>query len=302
MSSVLIVAQGEADRVDRFLRKRFPDAPRRELAKLFDQAGVRRGQDRLSKGDHLRVGDEIEVSWIPASRSGTGPEPEMGPLNVLYEDESMVAINKPPAMPTHPLEAGELGTAANLVAQAYPECATASEDPREGGAVHRLDTGTSGVLVFARTAQRYASLRAAFRQGKVDKRYLVATTKLPNMKVIDVALEQRGRRAIVSPDGAPCMTEWKQLSQAGGYHLLECRTRSGRMHQVRAHLAHGGAPIVGDALYGGAEALPGTTDFFLHASELTLVLHPPGVTIRAPLPHARQVALQALGLPTDGLA
>jgi len=296
MSVILLVADHESDRADRFLRARFPDAPRRELAKLFEQGGVRRGPQRLAKGDRVFPGDEIEIEREPHTRKDARVLPQAGLVEVLYEDSQVVVINKPAGMATHPLEIGELDTAANLVVAAYPDCASASEDAREGGAVHRLDFGTSGVLLFARTPPAYAALRGAFKQGQVEKSYLVVSAGLPRDNPIEQRLEQRGRRSVPSAAGAQCSTAWRELVAHDGYRLLECHTHSGRMHQVRAHLAHAGAPIVGDILYGGPPAPASLREFFLHASELRLDAGKIALAVRAPLPPDRSSTLEILGL------
>jgi 23S rRNA pseudouridine1911/1915/1917 synthase len=169
--------------------------------------------------------------------------------------------------------------------------------------VHRLDTGTSGAIMAARHARAWRALRAAFGRGEVEKRYLA----LVHSADIDdgecaAPLAHRGNRMIVADQDAldtalPATTRWRVIARLSGFTLLECIARTGRMHQVRVHLAHAGAPIVGDALYRGP-APPGAMEpgHFLHASALGFC-HPitgAAMRIEAPLPRDRQALLDAL--------
>jgi len=296
MSLILTVAEGEADRVDRWLRRKFPQSPRREIEHLFDSGSVRRAGNRLAKGDRVAVGDRIEIPGEPAGREQLAPAAESIAIEVLYEDATVVAIAKPAGIPTHPLHAGETGTLANRVVARYPECASASREIREGGAVQRLDRGTSGVILFARSRAAHDELRAAFSAGRVSKTYLALTSGRPDRSPICEPLEQRGARVRVSANGLPAITHWRLVASHGDHSLLECEATTGRMHQIRAHLADAGAPIVGDEAYGGSKAPAPLCEFFLHASSVRLAL-PSGteVELHAPLPPDRLETLAALG-------
>jgi 23S rRNA pseudouridine1911/1915/1917 synthase len=223
---------------------------------------------------------------------------------ILAERSELVAIAKPAGVASQPLRPGELGTVANAIAFRFPECVAIGDDPRDGGLVHRLDIGTSGVLIVARTLDTYRALRAAFGAGMVIKHYLAITDGRPAASECDLPLVQRGKRVVVDlADGLPAYTEIAiervspahAAGHAPGHALVRCIARTGRMHQVRAHLAQVGAPITGDALYGGA-ALPGHDGFFLHAAQITLPLGHEPLVIDAPIPDrfARAVAACAL--------
>jgi 23S rRNA pseudouridine1911/1915/1917 synthase len=207
-------------------------------------------------------------------------------------------------MPSQPLRAGELGTAASAIAARFPECAAIGDDPRDGGLVHRLDIGTSGVLVAARTEAAYRALRDAFGGGLVDKQYLAITDGRPVARECDAPLAQRGKRAVVDHGGGlPAYTEFA-VQEAGPAHaLVRCTARTGRMHQVRAHLAYTGAPITGDELYGGAP-LAGFEGFFLHAARIALPLPGAGgpLVVEAPEPERFARARAACGLEARGLS
>jgi 23S rRNA pseudouridine1911/1915/1917 synthase len=287
----------EPGRVDKALAKHFPDAGRRALAELFEEGAVRIAGKRAKKGDRVAAGDVIELAHAPATGEALRPLPDASiTLDVLVERPELIAIAKPPGMPSQPLRAGELGCAANAIAARWPECAALGDDPRDGGLVHRLDVGTSGVLVAARTEAGYRALREAFHAGTVAKEYLAIVCGRPVSRECDAPLAQRGDHVRVDyTDGLPAVTSFTVERATETHALVRCIARTGRMHQVRAHLAQVGAPIVGDALYGGAP-LAGHDGFFLHAERVELPLAGETLTIVAPLPARFAAALAACSL------
>ena len=284
----------EAGRVDKALAKHFPQAGRRALAELFDDGSVKVAGKRAKKGDRVAAGDVIELARVPASKDELRPAPDPSlALDVLVETAELVAIAKPAGMPSQPLRAGELGCAANAIAARWPECAALGDDPRDGGLVHRLDVGTSGVLIAARTDAAYRALRDAFHAGGVTKEYLALTCARPVSRECDAPLVQRGDHVRVDyTDGLAAHTQFEVVRENASYALVRCLATTGRMHQVRAHLAHVGAPIAGDARYGGTP-IEGHEGFFLHAAKVVL---PGRDVIEAPLPARFAAALAAAGL------
>jgi len=275
-----------------------------EARRRIEAGAVRVDGQRRRKGTVLAAGARVSIE---ASAAGVGLVAEPSPaVTFLYEDAALIAIDKPAGMPSHPLRAGERGTAANAIAARYPECAGASEDPREGGLGHRLDTGTSGVLLAARHRAAWLALRAALRAPDCQKRYLAEVWgHPPDDGQVSTAIGRGGRRgAKVRLDGGrnplPAQTSWHVLTrgQTGGLKtsLLEARLHAGRAHQVRAHLAAAGFPIVGDDRYDPAfaargaagDTIPGTAQprLHLHAAAVSFT-HPVTarpLTIEAPPP------------------
>jgi len=286
-----------ADRIDKALARFYPAAGRRQLAQLFADGAVRVNGRRASKGDRVAVGDTVELTREPVHGAALRPAPDPDvPLVVLAERSELVAVAKPAGVPSQPLRAGELGTMANAIAFRFPECVAIGDDPRDGGLVHRLDIGTSGVLIAARTPEAHRALRAAFGAGMVVKHYLAITDGRPVAHECDAPLAQRGKRAVVDlAEGLPAYTEITVEHTLPGHALVRCVARTGRMHQVRAHLAHVGAPLTGDALYGGAP-LPGHDGFFLHAERVALPLGGEPLVVTAPVPDRFARALAACGL------
>jgi 23S rRNA pseudouridine1911/1915/1917 synthase len=329
-SATVRIEVDTAERADLALAKRYPDAGRRRLAALFDAGRVRivsaGARKRARKGDRVAPGDAIELLEEPATGDALRPVPDdaaAAQLVILLERADLVAIAKPAGMPSQPLRAGERGTAANAIAARWPECrAIPDGDPRDGGLVHRLDVGTSGVLIAARTAEAHRALRDAFAGGRVDKAYLAIACGRPAVPAIDAPLAQRGIRVRVDEtDGLTAHTEFVVERASPTHTLVRCIARTGRMHQVRAHLAAAGAPIAGDALYGGAPlgakrpphddpdaARPNATSserpsdrvgedrgFFLHAARVALPA-PFDIVIDAPPPDRFVGALALAGL------
>ncbi|MBE7454806.1 MAG: RluA family pseudouridine synthase [Kofleriaceae bacterium] len=291
------VPVGGDDRVDRVVAARFPASSRRRVVELIEAGGVRVDGRLARKGDRVAAGAVIELARAPATRDDlrVTPDPAAAArLTILHVDDALVVMAKPPGMPSQPLRAGELGTAASGLVALHPECAAVADDPRDGGLVHRLDRGTSGLLVAARTRAAWQALRAAFADRRVDKTYLALVEAAPVSRACEAPLAQRGRRVVVDhTDGLDAHTAWEVVARLGARCLVRCTATTGRMHQVRVHLATCGAPIVGDTLYGG-QPLPTLVGFFLHAEQLTLPTARGPLTIVAPLPPDREATLAAL--------
>ena len=272
--------------------------PRTKVKELLEQGAVRIGGRPPRKGDRTVAGARVEVT-LPSDDPRPVPQPEL-PLRVLHVDAQLVAVDKPAGLPSHPLQPGERGTVVNALVARYPECASASADPREGGLVHRLDTLTSGALLAARDPRTWAALRDAFSGRQVDKRYLAGVTgPVADEGEIDLPLRHRGDHVepALSGGGREALTDFRVLSRAGDAALLEVRIHTGVLHQIRAHLAAIGAPVLGDLAYGG-RPLPGLNRFVLHAAHLEFVHPATGarLALSAPLPPELTAVLEAIGL------
>ncbi len=266
-----------AGRLDRALADAL-GVGRARIKAAFLSGGVRVRGRRARGSDPAEPGAPVEIEM--AEPPGP-PVPEVGPsLAVLADSPRWLVADKPAGVPTHPLRAGEVGTLANAVAARFPECALASPDPREGGAVHRLDLETSGCVLFARDREAWQALRAQLAGRSVEKIYLALVLgRLSAGGVCSVPLAQRAGRAVPVPDEErpparaarprPAETRFEVERSFARHTLLRVRIVTGVMHQIRAHLAHLGHPVAGDVLYGGeAAAVPGLSRHFLHAARL----------------------------------
>ncbi len=279
----VVVAEEDGLRLDAVVAERC-HCSRAEANRWIDDGQARLRGKKSRGGIRVSTGDSIEVTASSEKR----PVAEIGPLSILREDAAFLALDKPAKMPTHPLRSGETGTLANRVLAKFPECGDASVDPREGGAAHRLDGETSGVILFARSRDVWTRLRDSFRNGEVAKEYLALVIGSPQQKTFEICapLAHAGHRVRVRDDGAPAETHVEVLAQRGDFALVKASTSTGRMHQVRAHLAHVGHPLVGDEIYGGPASPLG---HILHAHEIEFPHPITGARIRvvAPLPADR---------------
>lgn len=299
------VPEGTAPaRLDRYLADAL-GISRRRVMEAFDAGAVRVDGRRAKKGDRVAPGSEIAAE-VPGEAAAASPQPEL-PLVVLQEDPAFVLLDKPAGMPSHPLEEGEQGTLANALVARYPECAGASEDPRECGLAHRLDVETSGAMVAARNPEAWRALRASFSGRAVEKRYLALVGGAPGEGGeidIPIAHHPKNPRRMIAcalPEDAerlkarPATTRYRVLERLGDYALVEVEIPTGVMHQIRVHLSAVGAPVAGDELYGGP-AIAGLARQFLHAARLAFP-HPVSgsrVEAEAPLPPDLQALLASL--------
>ncbi|HSS37912.1 MAG TPA: RluA family pseudouridine synthase [Polyangia bacterium] len=249
-------------RVDQAVAAASPGLSVAAARRLIADGGVRIDARLARKGDRVAGGQTVEIDdsqQIGQTTAGQHVTPEPGaPLAVLAVDEDWVAIAKPAGIPSHPLRAGETGTAANALVARFPECADAGDGPREGGLVHRLDTGTSGVLIAARSAQAWSALRRALAEPSCEKIYLAEVRGAAGPGESHEPIGRAGRRSPRVRVGGgrnplPATTRWEPREPRAETTLLAVHLNRGRAHQVRAHLAAAGHPIVGDPLY-GAEA------------------------------------------------
>ena len=249
-----LTVSGDPIRLDRFLLAHWPAAGlgRRRLGAIFSTGGIRVNGRPARKGTIVRAGDTITLAgW---SLETPSPPPST-PLTVLYNDDDLVAVDKPPGMPATIGRTPGPSLASALLAR-FPEMA-ALDDARHAGLVHRLDTGTSGLLLAARHPSAYTRLRNAFTHKTVQKDYLaIVGGRIEEAQVVTVPLARhrrsRGRMVVARAltKAWPARTEITPIEGDGDLTVVRLRMRTGVTHQLRVHLALLGHPIVGDARYG----------------------------------------------------
>jgi len=252
-------------------------------------------------GGILRTGDCVSATTpapVPVHAAA-----EAIPLDVLYEDDVVLAINKPPGMVVHPAPGHWSGTLVSALLYRWPEPGEGL-DPARLGIVHRLDKDTSGVLLVARTARSLGALGRQFRAREVHKQYLALVVGTPKAErgVIDQPIGRhpsQRKKMTVRPQGRLATTRYEVIERLGGYSLVRAFPETGRTHQIRVHLAAIGNPIVSDPLYGGGRA--SGRDVIgrqaLHAEAIEF-LHPDSGTLMrvdAPLAEDFTFALGHLG-------
>ena len=290
------VPEGDAgQRLDKYLRRVLPEVPLSRIFSLLRKGLVRvndrkaKGEVRLQPDDRIRVNVATdELRQAPAARApGSGLR---GRVEVLFEDEDLLVLDKPAGMAVHPGTGTPAGT--TLIERVWQQLG-ASPSVFQPALAHRLDRGTSGVVVVAKTRKALLDVQRQIQSKDTPKEYVALVEGVPRKPSGRIAtrLERidsrdRGAKSIVvegSEAGKESETLWKIRGRYAGCALLDVQILSGRLHQIRAHLASIGHPIVGDDRYGTA-ALPGLKRPFLHAARLGLKLYGRNVFFESPLP------------------
>ena len=283
-------------RLDRYLATHLPSLSRTRLAELIAEGRVRVNGGEAKRSHRLADGQTIEVEVLP--RPPLEATAEDLPLEILYEDDDVLVLNKPAGMIVHAGAGHSSGTVVNALLHRYGALSSVAGALRPG-IVHRLDKDTSGVLVVARNDAAHAALGRQFAARQVQKTYLAlvhgrleqdaGTIGLP----IARDLHHRTRMTTRRRDGRTARTDWRVLARLEGYTLVEVKLHTGRTHQIRVHFSALGHAVVGDTLYGAPEtphagrlALQPLARNFLHAARIVFT-HPvkqEAVEVRAPLP------------------
>jgi 23S rRNA pseudouridine1911/1915/1917 synthase len=281
MKQIVIIPESAAgERLDVVLARELGTA-RNQIAKLFKQGLITIEGQAVGAKLSAKPGMSVEVEQPTVEEQPPAPE-----LKVLYEDDDILAVDKPAGLAVH---LSESGRPQPTVAAFAAEQGVEDDDLERPGIVHRLDKETSGVLLVAKHPAAKAYLQQLFRERQVEKTYLAlvrgrispaeASINLP----IDRSRKQPTKRAVV-PGGRPAVTHYRVIEELPGASLLEIKLETGRTHQIRVHFAHLGHPVVGDDLYGGPN-LGGSQRQFLHAVRLQLKTQGnKNLTIESPMP------------------
>jgi 23S rRNA pseudouridine1911/1915/1917 synthase len=297
---IMVDESGEF-RVDIYLAKHLPDVSRSQIKNLIDLGQVCVDGLLVEKaGMKVKTGSLVEIN-LPDDESD-GLIPEDLPLEVLFENEQIIVINKAAGMVVHPGAGTPCGTVVNALLSYYPPIRFVGEEDRPG-VVHRLDKDTSGVLLFAKTNEAYRWLIKQFKSREMRKTYLALVDGHPPTPTgrIEAPIERdtriRTRMAVgLQGRGKQAISEYFERQSYQEHALLEVHPITGRTHQIRVHLSYIGIPVVGDTLYGRRHPSINIDRFFLHAYSLSLRL-PGDRTHRefiAPLPKELQVILEKL--------
>jgi 23S rRNA pseudouridine1911/1915/1917 synthase len=299
MTKKIIKLQVEAEhagkRLDLLLPALLPDYSRSHLQKLIKSGAVRcGGAVCAAQRSPVKSGDSITVEIEEAeSRVPTGENID---LPTLYEDDSLLVINKPPGMVVHPGAGNHTGTVVNALLGRNPELAEElAADESRPGIVHRLDKDTSGCLAIAKTPQAQFKLSRSFAEREVIKTYAALVRGIPAGKTGKIVTligrhpVNRQKMAVTERNGREAVTIYEALKSGRiegiQVSMLSVRILTGRTHQIRVHMAHKGHPVLGDALYGGSQKLKVSRQM-LHAWKLSFPHPETGkmISFEAPLP------------------
>ena len=258
MSSHVVSNEAVGQRLDQFLRSELPEHSRAFLQKLIEQRNVLVNGQPGKPSYRVRAGDRISVEIPPPRPLETAPE-EI-PLDVLYEDADLIVVNKPAGLVVHPAAGNYEHTLVNALLHHCRGQLAGIGGVERPGIVHRLDKGTSGCIVVAKTDAAHQSLVAQFKSRAVKKIYrAVCRGKFERMSgrietVIGRSERDRKKMSARVARGRPAVTEYRVLKQFDEFALVELTLHTGRTHQIRVHMAHIGHPVVGDATYGGSRS------------------------------------------------
>ncbi|MEW6200586.1 MAG: RluA family pseudouridine synthase [bacterium] len=253
-----LTAEDDAQRLDIFLLSCLPGFSRTYVQKLIRNGLVRVNAAAAKPADRIRRNDRIRISLPPPAE--TNIRPEAIPLDVVYEDDHLIVINKPVGMNVHPVPHCISGTLVNAVLHHCDRLSGIGGTARPG-IVHRLDKETSGLIVVAKTDAAHLSLAAQFHDHTITKWYTaVVYGSLKRDKVrVDLPIGRspinRKKMAVVAKGGRQAVTEFQAAERFKYFTLLDVRTFTGRTHQIRVHAAHIGHPVAGDALYSGRKRI-----------------------------------------------
>ncbi len=292
------------ERLDSFLRTKFPAVSRGTLQRLMEHGHILVDGKKVKPTHHPRAGETVSVHW-PEPRPAEA-KPEEIPLDVLFEDEDFLVINKAPGIVVHPAAGHEQSTLVNALLHHCAGQLSGIGGVARPGIVHRLDKETSGCLVVAKNDQAHLALAEQFAARSLQKTYhAVVCGVLPNDDGdIEAAIARHPthrKRMAATEDGREARTSYKVLERMSQVTLVEAELHTGRTHQIRVHFQHIGFPIVGDLVYGerkNAKLLDATgcevTRQLLHASRIVLK-HPrtkKQMKFDAPLPKDFKAALK----------
>jgi|SRR5690242_1257254 23S rRNA pseudouridine1911/1915/1917 synthase len=287
-------AEDAGRRLDLYLASRLPDLSRTRIQELIAEGRVRVGERLARRAQRVMAGDIVDIEVLP--RPPLRAAPEEIPLDVLYEDEDVIVVNKPAGMVVHAGAGTTRGTLVNALLHHFGTLSAVGDKLRPG-IVHRLDRGTSGAIVVARNDFAHRALAEQFRLREVTKTYIallqgrVARDSGTIERPISRDPQRRTRMTARLGHGRAAQTNWRVLLRLGDFTLVEAEPRTGRTHQIRAHFAAAGHPLVGDTLYGASRqvrlgrATPKLFGrVFLHAACLRFTHPRTGMTIEARAP------------------
>ncbi len=314
VTRLVVGADGEGQRIDNYLQKALKGVPKRHIYRILRSGEVRLNRGRTRPDTRLAIGDELRIPPIrtaaPAARRAQAPAGGTAVPPLLYEDDALLALDKPAGLAVH----GGSGIAFGLIERlrhARPSAPFLE-------LVHRLDRDTSGVILVAKKRSALTRLHAQLREGSIEKRYLVLVRGKwrDAVRNVELALDSKAtaggeRRARVSSEGRPAHTVFRRVrtwaDRTPPLALLDAELKTGRTHQIRVHLTHIGFPLAGDDKYGDfawnrALAKEGLRRMFLHAHRVRFA-HPDDgreVVVTSPLPADLAGYVARLDGNTDG--
>ena len=272
---------------------------RSQAARLIPEGRVRVNGKPAAKSARLSGGETVTVD-VPQLRETALP-PQDIPLDVVYEDDDVIVVNKPTGLVVHPAPGHPDGTLVNALLHHCGDSLSGIGGEKRRGIVHRIYRDTSGLIIAAKNDAAHLALSAQLKDHSLSRTYecLVTGNMKQDSGTVDAPIGRSSadrKKMAVVPTGRRAVTHWEVVARYPGVTHLRCRLETGRTHQIRVHMAHIGHPLLGDTVYGAKKPVPGLTGQCLHATGLRFV-HPrtgEPVELHCPLPPEFTAMLQKL--------
>ena len=272
---------------------------RSQAARLIAEGRVRVNGKPAAKSARLSGGETVTVD-VPQLRETALP-PQDIPLDVVYEDNDVIVVNKPTGLVVHPAPGHPDGTLVNALLHHCGDSLSGIGGEKRPGIVHRIDRDTSGLIIAAKNDTAHLALSAQLKDHSLSRTYecLVTGNMKQDSGTVDAPIGRSSadrKKMAVVPTGRRAVTHWEVVARYPGVTHLRCRLETGRTHQIRVHMAYIGHPILGDTVYGAKKPVPGLTGQCLHAAGLRFI-HPrtgEPVELHCPLPPEFTAMLQKL--------
>lgn len=271
------IQENQQMRLDKYLAEQFPEQTRSYLQKLIKEGQVMVNGKTVKSGYQLSKGDEVSVT-IPEPKE-LDVEPQKMDLDIVYEDEDVILINKPKGMVVHPAPGHTTDTLVNGLLYHCKDNLSGINGVARPGIVHRIDRDTTGILIVCKNDMSHNSIAAQLKEHSINRRYraLVHGNLKEDTGTVEGPIGRhpvdRKKMAINERNGKPAVTHYTVLERFGNYTLIECKLETGRTHQIRVHMTSIGHPLVGDEVYGPAKCPFKLQGQCLHAMVLGFV-HP----------------------------
>ena len=297
---MILYADMSGERLDAFLARSVEGLSRSGAQKLLEEGCVTRCGKPGKKNDKLNPGDEISVE-IPEPKA-VDIAPTQMELEIVYEDEDVLVINKPKGLVVHPAAGHQEDTLVNGLLYAMGDSLSGINGELRPGIVHRIDKDTSGLLAVAKNDHAHLMLASQLKDHTMARTYeaIVCGNLKEDSGTVDAPIgrhpSDRKKMCVTERNSKPAVTHWEVVKRYRGYTHVRCRLETGRTHQIRVHMAHIGHPILGDVVYGRKKPELGQDSQCLHAGILCFQ-HPRDgrpVMVMAPLPEYFTIVLEKL--------
>ena len=274
---MIYIADTAGERLDAFVARICPDLTRSAAQRLIEEGAVTRNGKNAKKNDKLNIGDEITVT-IPEPKEVDIVAKEM-PLDIVYEDEDVLVINKPKGLVVHPAAGHQDDTLVNGLLYAMGDDLSGINGELRPGIVHRIDKDTSGLLAVAKNDLAHTMLASQLKDHSMYRMYdaIAVGSFREDSGTVDAPIgrhpSDRKKMCVTARNSKEAVTHWEVVKRYRGYTHIRCKLETGRTHQIRVHLAHIGHPLLGDVVYGHKKPELGQDSQCLHAGALCFA-HP----------------------------